>query len=91
MLPVPPLSTAYTHRRGRNAAAGPSTICVMRESMGLPSAREEDRLMHMQAGEGISPYKMLNLFEQCDICHRYFLASFLLVHIRSSSCVHASD
>jgi hypothetical protein len=90
-LSVPPSSSAYTRRRGRNALAGPSTIRVTRESMGLPSVSEEDRLMRMQAGEGISPQEMLNLFEQCDICDRYFLASFLPVHIRSSSCVPPSS
>ena len=85
-----PSSSAYTRRRGRNAVAGPSAIHVTRESMGLPSKKEEGILERMQVAEGISAAEMLHLFEQCDLCAQYFLSSFLKNHILSGTCTSDS-
>jgi hypothetical protein len=63
-------------------AVTPSMARPTRLSMGLPSEREQDILERLQAGEGISEFAMLGVFEKCTICRAYFVASRLSIHIR---------
>jgi hypothetical protein len=82
MIPAPvPTSSAYTRIRGqlRNRA------CPTRESLGLPSRREQTILDQLSGNEGVSTFDLTSLFEKCSICDRYFIASLLRVHIRGCS------
>lgn len=87
MIPEPvPTSSAYTRIRGRRQnGAGPSGARPTRESLGLPSHREQEILDQLLGNEGVSTFNMSGLFEKCSICDCYFITSLLRSHIRGCS------
>jgi hypothetical protein len=81
IMPPHRTSLAYTRIRGRSHSTN-DWSAVQLDHTGMPSAREQDIIDRLQAGEGLSDVEMGNLFEKCTLCDQYFVASLLRVHIR---------
>jgi len=52
-----------------------------------PSSRELDAIAKIRKGEGVSPYDIQGLLEQCGICNMYFTGTVLCRHI--FECSHS--
>jgi hypothetical protein len=52
-----------------------------------PSSRELDAISKIRKGEGVSPYVIQGLLEQCGICKMYFTGTVLCRHI--FECSHS--
>lgn len=60
--------------------AGPSTTAISSAPI-EPESRELDVIAKLQRGEGVFPYELLGLIEQCGICKLSFTGAVLRRHI----------
>ena len=59
---------------------GPSAT-VLSSTLIQPEPRELKAIAKLQRGEGVSPFELLGLIEQCGICKLFFTGSVVCRHI----------
>ena len=59
---------------------GPSAT-VLSSGLIQPESQELEAIAKLRKGEGVSPFELLGLIEQCGICKLFFTGSVLCRHI----------